>query len=99
MSITLATGTQVAIASTYGTGFTITAISNANPAVATLSAAHGVVVNDLIEITSGWDRLNGRVVRVNRTLWRWGLGDECAAHGRPVSEVFAPLGDDELTFD
>ena len=65
MSITLATGTQVAIASTYGTGFTLTAISNANPAVATLSAAHGVVVNDLIEITSGWDRLNGRVVRVS----------------------------------
>lgn len=65
MAVTLATGTQVAIASTYGTGFTITAISNANPAVATLSASHGVVVGDFIEITSGWDLLNGKVVRVS----------------------------------
>lgn len=65
MAITLATGTQVAVASTYGAGFTITAISNANPAVATLSASHGVVVGDFIEITSGWDLLNKRVVRVS----------------------------------
>lgn len=65
MAVTLATGTQVAIASTYGTGFTITAITNANPAVATLSASHGVIVGDFIEITSGWDLLNKRVVRVS----------------------------------
>lgn len=65
MSITLATGTQVAIASAYGTAFNITAISNANPAVATLSAAHGVIVGDFIEITSGWDLLTMRVVRVS----------------------------------
>jgi hypothetical protein len=65
MAITLATGTQVAVASTYGTGFNITAISNANPAVATLSAGHGVVVGDFIEVTSGWDLLNKRVVRVS----------------------------------
>jgi hypothetical protein len=65
MAITLATGTQVAIASTYGTGFTVTAITNANPAVATLSASHGVIVGDFIEITSGWDLLNLRVVRVS----------------------------------
>lgn len=65
MAITLATGTQVAIASTYGTEFTVTAISNANPAVATLSASHGVIVGDFIEITSGWDLLDKRVVRVS----------------------------------
>ena len=65
MAITLATGTQVAVASTYGTGFTITAITNANPAVATLSASHGVIVGDFIEVTSGWDLLNKRVVRVS----------------------------------
>ena len=63
MAVTLATGTVAAIASTYGTAFTITAISNATEAVATLSASHGVIVGDYIEITSGWDRLNGRVVR------------------------------------
>lgn len=65
MSVTLATGTQVAVASTYGTGFTVTAITNANPAVATLSASHGVIVGDFIEVTSGWDLLNKRVVRVS----------------------------------
>lgn len=65
MAITLATGTQVAIASTYGTGFTISAITNANPAVATLSASHGIVPGDFIEITSGWDLLTSRVVRVS----------------------------------
>ena len=55
----------MAIASTYGTQFTVTAITNTNPAVATLSAAHGVVVGDFIELTSGWDLLNGRIVRVS----------------------------------
>ena len=65
MAITLATGTLVAVASTYGTAFDITAITNANPAVATLSAAHGVIVGDFIEITSGWDLLTNRVVRVS----------------------------------
>lgn len=65
MAITLATGTQVAVASTFGTGFTVTAITNANPAVATLSASHGVIVGDFIELTSGWDLLNKRVVRVS----------------------------------
>jgi hypothetical protein len=65
MAITLATGTQVAYASTFGSQFTVSAITNANPAVATLSAAHGVVVGDLIDITSGWDLLNRRVVRVS----------------------------------
>ena len=65
MSITSAVGTSFAIASTYGTAATMSAISNANPAVATLSAAHGVIVGDIIEVTSGWDRLNGRLVRVS----------------------------------
>lgn len=65
MSITLADGSQLSIAASYGTQFTITAITNANPAVATLSAAHGVVVGDIIEITSGWPGLDGRVVRAS----------------------------------
>lgn len=65
MAITLATGTQVAYASTFGTQFTVSAITNANPAVATLSASHGVAVGDIIELTSAWDLLNKRVVRVS----------------------------------
>lgn len=65
MSITLATGTLVAIASTYGSSVNMTAITNASSAVATLAAGHSVVVGDFLEVTSGWDRLNGRIVRVS----------------------------------
>lgn len=63
MAITLAVGTQIAIASTYGTATNMTAITNAAEAVATLAAAHGVIVGDYLEVNSGWDLLNGRVVR------------------------------------
>jgi hypothetical protein len=63
MAITRSTGTLVAIASTYGSSSNMTAITNAAEAVATLAAGHGVVVGDFLEVTSGWDRLNGRIVR------------------------------------
>lgn len=63
MAITIATGTQVAIATTYGSAVNMTAITNATEAVATLAAGHGVVVGDFLEVTSGWDLLNGRIVR------------------------------------
>lgn len=65
MSITIATGTQVAVASVYATQFNITAITNANPAVATASVGHGVTVGDIIHIKSGWDLINDRVFRVS----------------------------------
>lgn len=65
MAITLAIGTTVSIASTYGVSKTMSAVTNANPAVATLEASHGVIVGDVIQIVSGWDLLNGRVVRVS----------------------------------
>jgi len=63
MAITLATGTQLAIASTYGTAVSMTAITNAAEGVATLGAGHSVVVGDFLEVTSGWDLLTGRIVR------------------------------------
>lgn len=65
MSITLAVGTTASIASTYGASRAISAISNANPAVATAEASHGFIVGDIIHLTSGWDLLNNRVVRVS----------------------------------
>jgi hypothetical protein len=65
MSITKTAGTQFAIGSTYGTQFTVTGITNANPGVATLSASHGVIVGDFIELTSGWDLANGRIFRAS----------------------------------
>lgn len=65
MAVTLAVGTTVAIASTYGSSVAMSAITNATQAVATLAAAHGVVVGDFLEVTSGWSLLDGRIVRVS----------------------------------
>jgi len=63
--ITLAIGTTASIASTYGASKAMSAVTNANPAVATLEAAHGVIVGDIIHINSGWELLDNRVVRVS----------------------------------
>lgn len=68
MAITLSTGTQLAVATTYGSAVNITAITNAVEAVATLGAGHSVVVGDFLEINSGWDLLNGRIVRAKTVV-------------------------------
>lgn len=65
MAITLATGTTLGIASTYGPAVNMTAITNAAAGVATLAASHGVIAGDFLEITSGWDLLTQRIVRVS----------------------------------
>jgi hypothetical protein len=64
MAISISTGTVVAIASTYGTAVNMTALTNAAEAVATLAVGHSVVVGDYLEVTSGWGRLDKRIVRV-----------------------------------
>jgi len=43
----------------------MSAVTNANPAVATLEVSHGVIVNDILEVTSGWSRLTDKIVRVS----------------------------------
>lgn len=65
MSVSLPNGSIISIASTYATAATMSVLSNASEAVATLSASHGVVENDILEITSGWSKLNGRIVRAD----------------------------------
>lgn len=47
----------------FGSAITTTAVSNATEAVVTANA-HGLVANDIVEVTSGWGRLNKRVARV-----------------------------------
>ena len=64
MAVLLAAGTLVQFVSAYAASVNMTAITNASEAVATLAAGHGVVVNDYLESTSGWERLNNRIVRV-----------------------------------
>ncbi len=65
MAFTLVSGTTVSIASGYSpTPVVMSAITNAAEAVATMAPGHGFAVGDLLEITSGWPKLTGRVVRV-----------------------------------
>lgn len=63
MAKSIGAGSVISIATTYGTLSNMTAISNATEAVATLTAAHGVVVGDYLEVTSGWGKLSSRIVR------------------------------------
>lgn len=65
MAISLPNGALVAIASGYGAAKTMSALSNASPAVATLEASHGVIVGDFLEVTSGWSRLTDKIVRAS----------------------------------
>ena len=62
MAISLPNGAIVAIASSYAAGNTITALSNANPAIAT--ATNTLDAGDFVEITSGWSRLTNKILRV-----------------------------------
>jgi len=63
MSVALPNGSTIAIASAYGTGFTVSAISNANPGIATFSGSHGVITGDFFEITSGWSRMTNKILK------------------------------------
>jgi hypothetical protein len=63
MSAILPNGSILEIASTYSVAKLVTAISNANPAVAS-AAAHGLAEGDIVVVNSGWTRLNDKVVRV-----------------------------------
>jgi hypothetical protein len=57
------TGTTFFIASAYATSQPTTAVTNASEAVVTCTA-HGYANGDIVEITSGWGRINRRVFRV-----------------------------------
>lgn len=57
------TGSTFFIASAIAASKTTTVVTNALEAVVT-SAAHGYSIGDIVEITSGWGRLNKRVFRI-----------------------------------
>jgi hypothetical protein len=63
MSVSLPNGSLIHIASGYGASKAMSGVSNANPAVATLEAAHGVALGEFLEVTSGWSRLTDKIVR------------------------------------
>lgn len=57
------TGSTFFIASAFGASKTVSAITNASEAVVT-STAHGYSNGDVVEVTSGWGRLNLRAFRI-----------------------------------
>lgn len=57
------TGATFYIASTFASSKTTTVVTNASEAVVTC-AAHGYSNGDIVEMTSGWGRLNRRAVRI-----------------------------------
>lgn len=62
MAVSLPDGATIAIATTYGSVKTVTAITNANPGVIT-SAAHGLLNGAFYELKSGWQKINDRVFK------------------------------------
>lgn len=64
MSVKLPNGVVFSLGVTLDSAKTISAISNANPAVAT-AAAHGYNDGDLILLKSGWQKINERIWRVD----------------------------------
>jgi hypothetical protein len=65
MAVSVPNGSLIHIASGYAASKVMSALTNANPAVATLEASHGVAVGDYIEVTSGWSRLTNKILRAS----------------------------------
>lgn len=63
-NISLPNGSTISISSGFGSAKTVTATTNANPAVAS-ATAHGFTDGDYVVLSSGWAKLDGRVVRVD----------------------------------
>lgn len=57
------TGSIFSVATAFGSAKTVSGITNANPAVVT-ATAHGFSNGDVVEITSGWGRLNKRAFEI-----------------------------------
>lgn len=63
MSVALPNGVLFSLGTSLDAAKTVTAISNANPAVAS-SASHGFTNGDIILLSSGWQKINDRLFRV-----------------------------------
>ena len=51
MSVSLPNGIIFALATTYASADTVSAVTNANPAVATTSGSHGITTSNFLEVT------------------------------------------------
>lgn len=58
------TGTTIAIASAFGSPLTTSSASNATECVLGMASTTGLSIGDIVEVSSGWGRLNKRAARV-----------------------------------
>lgn len=65
MSVALPNGVTIALGTTVGSDITVSAVTNANPAVAT-STSHGLTDGDIVIFESGWAKANQRVFKVDQ---------------------------------
>lgn len=63
MAVSLPNGIVLALATAYAAPLTVTAATNANPAV--LTVTNTLTIGDYVELTSGWARANNRVFRLS----------------------------------
>lgn len=64
MAVTLPNGSIIAIASGYTAAVAVSAATNANPGVLT-TATQAYAAGAFVEVTSGWSRLDSRIVRLS----------------------------------
>lgn len=62
------TGTVFSIASAFASSLAFTSATNAAETVLTMASTTGLAVNDIVEVTSGWGRLNLRPFRVKTVV-------------------------------
>lgn len=62
MAFSLPNGVTFAVATAYASSLTVTAATNATETVFTVT--NSLTAGDYVEVTSGWNRLNGRIFRL-----------------------------------
>jgi hypothetical protein len=62
------TGTTFFIASAFAASLPFTAASNATECVLSMASTTGIIVGDIVEVTSSWGRLNLRAFRVKTVV-------------------------------
>lgn len=65
MAVALPNGVTISLGTTIGSDLTVSAVTNANPAVAT-STSHGLSDGDIVIFSSGWSKANDRVFKVDQ---------------------------------
>jgi len=64
MAVYLPNGSKFYIAATYGADKTFSSASNASECVLSFAADPSLAANDIVEVTSGWEEIDGNYYRV-----------------------------------